>query len=71
MACVIIVINEVIVMGSNRSQQSKTQADQVAGESGAQVVSLYTGSLSEPGGDAKSYLDFMRYNVSAIVESLK
>lgn len=46
-------------------------SQQVAAESGAQVVFVYTGSLSEPGGQADGYLDFMRYNVNAIVQALK
>lgn len=45
--------------------------EQVAAESGAQVVFVYTGSLGKPGGEAASYLDFMRYNVNAIVNALK
>lgn len=32
---------------------------------------LYTGSLSEPGGPASSYIDMMRYNVNLIVSALK
>ncbi len=48
-----------------------TLAEQVANDTGAQVVFLFTGSLSEPGGEADSYISFMRYNVSAIVEALK
>ncbi len=46
-------------------------AEQVAGDTGVRLVFLYTGSLSEPGGPAGSYLDFMRYNVAAIVEGLR
>ena len=46
-------------------------AEQVAGDTGAQIVFVYTGSLSEPGGEADSYITFMRYNVNAIVEALK
>ena len=46
-------------------------SEQVASDTGAQVVFLYTGSLSEPGGEADSYLAFMKYNVMAIVEALK
>ncbi|MGQ9833943.1 MAG: metal ABC transporter substrate-binding protein [Candidatus Villigracilaceae bacterium] len=46
-------------------------AEQVAQDTGIRVVSLYTGSLSQPGGEADSYLKYMRYNVSAIVEALK
>jgi manganese/iron transport system substrate-binding protein len=45
-------------------------AAQVAQDTGVQLVSIYTGSLSEPGGEADSYLKFMRYNVNAIVNAL-
>jgi len=44
---------------------------QVASDTGARLVTLYTGSLSEPGKGADNYLDFMRYNVNAIVEALR
>jgi manganese/iron transport system substrate-binding protein len=44
---------------------------QVAADTGAQVVFVYTGSLSPAGSGAETYLDFMRYNVSAIVGALK
>jgi ABC-type Zn uptake system ZnuABC Zn-binding protein ZnuA len=46
-------------------------AEQVAQDTGVKLVRVYTGSLSEPGGEADSYLEFMRYNVNAIVEALK
>jgi ABC-type Zn uptake system ZnuABC Zn-binding protein ZnuA len=46
-------------------------AEQVAQDTGTKLVFLYTGSLSEAGGEADSYLKFMRYNVNAIVEALK
>jgi len=46
-------------------------AEQVAQDTGVRVVRVYTGSLTEAGGVADSYLNFMRYNVSAIVEALK
>ncbi len=45
-------------------------ARQVAEESGAQVVALYTGSLSEPDGPAATYLDYMRTNTARIVSAL-
>ena len=45
-------------------------AEQVAADTGAVVVSLYTGSLGDRGGAAASYIDFMRYDVKAIVEAL-
>ena len=43
----------------------------VAEDTGVQLVSLFTDSLSPAGGDAESYLAFMRYNVNAIVEALR
>lgn len=50
---------------------SSDMAEQVARDTGVHVVRVYTGSLTETGGDADSYLMFMRYNVSAIVDALK
>ena len=54
----------------------KSQTDrlsrQIAEDTGARLIGgLYTGSLGQPGGEAGTYLDFMRYNVSTIVEFLK
>lgn len=46
-------------------------AKQVAQDTGVKMVFVYTGSLSQPGGEADSYLKFMHYNVNAIVEALK
>ncbi len=46
-------------------------AQRVAADTGAQVVALFTGSLSEPGGAADSYESFIRYNVNAIVGALQ
>lgn len=46
-------------------------ARRVAGDTGTQLVSIYTGSLSEPGGEAGAYIDYMRYNVGQIVDALK
>ena len=43
----------------------------VADDTGVRLVFLFTDSLSEAGGDAESYLTFMRYNVNAIVEALR
>lgn len=45
-------------------------AERVSEDTGVHLVYLYTGSLSEPGGEADSYLDFIRYNVNAIVAAL-
>lgn len=49
---------------------SPTLSQQVADEAGAQFYTLYTESLSEAGGSAPTYLDFMRYNVTIIVNAL-
>ena len=46
-------------------------AQRVATDTGVQLVTLYTDALTDPGGDAASYLELMRYDVSAIVEALK
>jgi manganese/iron transport system substrate-binding protein len=46
-------------------------ADQVAQDTGIQLVQLYTGSLGGPGSGAESYVDMMRYDVTAIAEALK
>lgn len=45
-------------------------AKSLAEDSGIDLVSLYTGSLSDPEGPAASYLNFMQYNVSQIVNAL-
>jgi ABC-type Zn uptake system ZnuABC Zn-binding protein ZnuA len=42
----------------------------IASDTGAQLVRLYTGSLSGGNGPAGNYLDFMRYNVATIVNAL-
>jgi ABC-type Zn uptake system ZnuABC Zn-binding protein ZnuA len=47
-----------------------TLAQRVAEETGVDLVQLYFGSLSD-GEPAGTYLDFMRYDVSAIVNALK
>ena len=48
-----------------------TLEQRVAQDTGAKIVYLYTGSLSGPDGPAATYLDFMHYDVSAIVSALK
>ena len=51
---------------------SDTLAARIADEVGASIINgLYTGSLSDSGGDAGTYIDLMRYNVATIVEALK
>ncbi len=44
---------------------------QLATDAGVRVVILFTGSLSAEHGPAASYVDFMRYNMTAIVNALK
>lgn len=46
-------------------------AERVGRDTGTRLVRLYTGSLSQPDGEAGTYLDYMRYNVNAIVSALK
>jgi manganese/iron transport system substrate-binding protein len=46
-------------------------AEQVARDTGIKLVSLYTGSLGEPGSGAETYLLLIRYDVNAIVDALK
>jgi len=46
-------------------------AEQLAADMNIQVVTLYTGALSNSTGPANNYVDFMRYNVTMIVEALK
>jgi ABC-type Zn uptake system ZnuABC Zn-binding protein ZnuA len=46
-------------------------SERVAQDTGVRLVRLYTGSLTEPAGEAGTYLDFMRYDVNAIVSALR
>ena len=46
-------------------------ADQVASDTGTRLVQFYTGSLSTPDGPASTYLNYMRFNVTTIVDALK
>ena len=45
-------------------------AQRVAEDTGTRLVTLHTGSLTR-GGDADTYLDYVRTNVSAMVEALR
>jgi ABC-type Zn uptake system ZnuABC Zn-binding protein ZnuA len=47
-----------------------TLVSRVAGDTGAKVASIYSGSLGEPGSQTDTYLKLMRYNVNAIVDAL-
>ena len=46
-------------------------AERIAEDTGTRLVFVYTGSLSEPGGDAGSYINYMKFNTRAFVENLK
>lgn len=46
-------------------------AQRVANDTGVELVTLLTGSLTAPGGEADTYLDYMRYNISRIVQALQ
>jgi manganese/iron transport system substrate-binding protein len=50
---------------------NQTLADQVAADTGIKAVRIYHATLTAANGPAASYLEFMRYNVKAIVEALK
>lgn len=59
---------EAILVGADVNQNL---AQQIANDTGVQLVPLYHGSLTDASGPAPTYLEFMRYNVSAMVEALK
>ena len=44
---------------------------QLAQDTGVKLVFIYSGSLGEAGSGVETYLDYMRYNVQAIVDALK
>jgi len=46
-------------------------AERIAEDTGVSLVYFYTGSLSPAGGEADSYLDYLRYNTNAFVKALK
>ncbi len=46
-------------------------SSRLADDTGIKLVRLYTGSLGDAASGAATYLDYMRYNTSAIVEALK
>ena len=53
------------------STVNPTLSKRIASDTGIQVVPIYSGSLSPPDGPAPTYLDYMRYNVNAIVQALR
>jgi len=48
-----------------------TLAERVAQDLEIELVTLYTGSLGEPGSGAETYIDYVRYNTRAIVDALR
>ncbi len=46
-------------------------AERVGHDTGIRLVPLYSGSLSQPDQGAGSYLDYMHYNVNAILSAVK
>ncbi len=53
------------------AQRSSDDADALAAQvGGVEVVTLLTGSLSQPGSGSETYVDFMRTNAERITESM-
>ncbi len=50
---------------------SSTLSERVAQDLGVQIVTVITGSLTPADGPAPTYIDYIRYNVSAITGALK
>lgn len=50
---------------------SPNLASRVAADTNTHLIPIYTDSLSEEGGPAATYLDFMRHNVEAFVRGLE
>jgi manganese/iron transport system substrate-binding protein len=50
---------------------SSSLAERVAEDTGTHLITVYTGSLGGPESEAGTYLDYIRYNVSAFVNGLK
>jgi len=48
-----------------------SMAEQLAQDTGVKLVFIYSGSLGETGSGVDSYIEWMRYNVLAIVNALK
>jgi len=46
-------------------------AEQVAADTGVKLVALYTGSLGGPGSGAETYIELIRYDISAIADALR
>ena len=56
------------IFGETTANENTMQT--IARETGAELIVLYSGTLSDSEGPAATYLDYMRYNLSAIIEGL-
>lgn len=52
-------------------QTNPALANRIAQDTGTTVVILYSGTLSNASGPAPTYIEYIRYNVNAIVNALK
>ncbi len=50
---------------------SEDLAEQIADETGAGIARLYTGSLSQPGGEADTYINYLLFNATQMSNALK
>lgn len=48
-----------------------TVSARIAEDTGVKLVSLYTGTLGEPGSGAETYIDYIKYNTTTIVPALR
>lgn len=69
-------LEELIIQNDARAifiseNSSLTLANQIAFDTGIEVVQIYHASLTKEEGPASTYLDFIRYNVTAIVDALR
>ena len=53
------------------TQVSESVMQTIANDAGVQLFGLYADTLSEADGPAATYLDYMRYNMTTIVDALK
>lgn len=73
-ASIVDVIEQITATGVSAIFTETTMSDdiaqQIASETGAEIYQLYSGALGQEGSPATTYLDYMRYNVSTIVDAL-
>ena len=46
-------------------------AEQIARDTGVRIITVLTESLTDANGPGATYLDYMRFNVQAIVDGLR